>query len=240
MPEITNADTIKAWSDVPRELIEQFGEDGDATRRYLLNPIIFELLGNVKDKLILDAGCGQGYLARQFARRGAIVTGIEPAQAWYSHAAQKELAEPLGIRYRQEDLSIAQIGLDTFDYVIANMVLMDIPAYLPSLRNCIAALKPRGGLLISLLHPCFEESGAEWQKKGYVEVREYFREHEVKQTYGYFIHRSLSTYLNDLIREGCTLQKIIEPRLDEAVAQEHHYERYVHVPGHIVIYATRM
>src|SRR5258708_21894433 len=55
MPEITNADTIKAWSDVPRELIEQFGEDGDATRRYLLNSIIFELLGDVKNKLIRSA-----------------------------------------------------------------------------------------------------------------------------------------------------------------------------------------
>lgn len=240
MPELTNAEAIKAWSEVPRELVEGFGEEGDFTRRYLLNPVIFGLLGDIRDKHILDAGCGQGYLARRLAQRGAILTGVEPAQAWYGYALQKEREKPLGITYQQEDLAKVQLKPGSFDYVLANMVFMDIPDYLPALRNCIAALKSGGGLLFSLLHPCFEESGREWQKKGYVEVRDYFRAREVQQTYGYFMHRPLSTYLNNLIREGCRLQKIVEPQLDEAIAREHHAERYAHVPGYIVIYATKI
>jgi hypothetical protein len=63
--------------------------------------------------------------------------------------------------------------------------------------------------------------------------------HQVPQTYGYFFHRPLSTYLNDLIREGCTLQTIVEPQLDETIARAHQAERYAHVPGYIVIYATK-
>lgn len=240
MLEITNNDTINAWSNVSPEIVEQFGDEGDATRRYLLNPIIFELLGDVTGKRILDAGCGQGYLSRQLARRGAIVTGIEPAQPWYAYTVQREQTEPLGITYLQADLTTLQLASGVFDYAIANMVLMDIPNYLPALRNCIAALKQGGGLLLSLLHPCFEESGSEWHKKGYVEVREYLSEHAVQQTYGYFTHRPLSTYLNDMIREGCMLQRVIEPRLDEAIAREQDAERYVHVPGHIVIYASKL
>ncbi len=239
MDEITNADAVKAWSEVPQELIENFGDEGDATRRYLLNPVIFQLLGDVKGKHVLDAGCGQGYLSRQLARRGAIVTGVEPAQPWYRYALQREQREPLGISYLCEDLASAQLKSDLFDEVIASMVFMDIPDYLPALRNCVAALKPGGGLLISLLHPCFEEPGSEWQKKGYVEVREYFRARAVRQTCGYFIHRPLSTYLNDLIDQGCMLQKIIEPQLDEMIASEQRYERYAHVPGYIVIYAIK-
>lgn len=104
MPELTNSDAINAWANMPRELVEQFGDEGDATRRYLLNPAIFQLLGDVTGKRILDAGCGQGYLSRKLAQRGAIVTGVEPARPWYACATQREQAEPLGITYLQADL----------------------------------------------------------------------------------------------------------------------------------------
>jgi len=239
MSEITNADAIQAWSQIPSQIMEDFGDEGDFIRQHLLNPTTFSLLGDVTGKTILDAGCGQGYLSRLLARKGAIVMGIEPATQWYTHALQREQTEPLGITYLQEDLSAWIPTLNTFDYVIANMVFMDIPDYLSALHNCIAVLKTNGKLIFSLLHPCFEEPGSEWQKKGYVETRDYFQERVIKQTYGYFIHRPLSTYLNSVIQEGCTIQNVIEPQLDGTIAQQHHAERYWHVPGYIVICATK-
>ena len=78
MGKLTNEDVIKAWSKAPRELLENFG-DGDFARIHLLNPSILKLLGDVKGRKILDAGCGQGYLCRILARKGAIMTGIEPS-----------------------------------------------------------------------------------------------------------------------------------------------------------------
>lgn len=239
MVEITNADAIEAWSRLPREVVESFGDEGDFTRKYLLNPVIFDLVGDGSGKTILDAGCGQGYLSRLLARKGAIVTGVEPASPLCDYALQREHAEQLGITYLQEDLSTLSPMADMFDYVIANMVFMDIPDYLPALRNCISALKSNGGLIFSLLHPCFEESGSEWSKKHYVEVRDYFEERVVKQRYGYFVHRPLSFYLNSVIQEGCMLQKVIEPHLDDAIARQYDAERYGSVPGYIVIYATK-
>jgi hypothetical protein len=89
------------------------------------------------------------------------------------------------------------------------------------------------------LHPCFEEAGAAWKEKGYVEVRDYFRERAIKQTYGHFIHRPLGTYLNSVIAAGCTLQRIIEPQLEKTIAELHHAERYWSVPGYIIIFATK-
>lgn len=239
MAEITNLDAIKEWSSVSQETVESFGDEGDFTRRYLLNPVIFELLGDAAGKTILDAGCGQGYLSRLLAKKGALVTGIELSEPWYSYALKREQAEQLGIRYIQEDLSTWSALPNTFDYAIANMVFMDIPDYLPALRNCILSLKSLGGLIFSILHPCFEEPGSVWKTKGYVEVRDYFQERAVKQTYDHFIHRPLSTYLNSVIQEGCTVQRVIEPRLDEAIAQHYQAERYSHVPGYIVIYAIK-
>jgi 2-polyprenyl-3-methyl-5-hydroxy-6-metoxy-1,4-benzoquinol methylase len=237
--ELTNKDAIQAWSNMPRQIMENFGDEGDFIRLHLLNPVLFSLLGDVAGKTILDAGCGQAYLSRLLARKGAIVTGIEPGTQGYIYALQREQTEPLGISYLQEDLSAWKPKLNTFDYVIANMVFMDIPDYLSALHNCIAALKNNGKLIFSLLHPCFEEPGSEWQKKSYVEVRDYCQERVVKQTYGHFIHRPLSTYLNSVIQAGCSIQNVVEPQLDGTIAQQHHAERYWHVPGYIVICAMK-
>jgi 2-polyprenyl-3-methyl-5-hydroxy-6-metoxy-1,4-benzoquinol methylase len=237
--ELTNADIIKAYDDFPQQLIEWFGDEGDLTRQYLLNPALFALLGDVRDAAILDAGCGQGYLARLLAKRGACVTGIEPSDGFFSYALRREQHEQLGIDYLQADLSTWTPTLNTFDVVIANMVLMDIPDYELALANCVATLRAGGKLIFSILHPCFEEAGSLWKDKGYVAVRDYFEERAVKQTYGYFIHRPLSTYLNSVVRAGCIIQQVLEPQLDPAIAARHHAERYASVPGYLVIYATK-
>lgn len=240
MSEITNEDAINSWSQAPIEVIERFGDEGDFTRQYLLNQAIFACLGHVAGKCILDAGCGQGYLCRLLARKGAIVTGVEPAASFYHYATERERQEQLGITYIQADLSTLPVQQDMFDCVVANMVFMDIPDYQAAMYNCIAALKHRGIFVLSLVHPCFEESGSEWDRKGYVAVREYLRDFAVQQNYSYLFHRPLSAYINFLIQEGCTLRAMIEPRLDESVAQQDaRLDRYVHVPGYVVIHAAR-
>jgi 2-polyprenyl-3-methyl-5-hydroxy-6-metoxy-1,4-benzoquinol methylase len=237
--DLTNADSINAYANVPQHVIEGFGDAGDLTRQYLLNPALFDLLGDVCDTRILDAGCGQGYLARLLAKRGASVTGLEPSEAFYRYTLRREQAEQLGIHYLQADLSTWMPRPNTFHAVIANMVLMDIPDYEPALRNCITALRPTGKLIVSILHPCFEETGSAWKDKGYVAVREYFQERTTAQTYGFFIHRPLSTYLNSIVRAGCMIQEVREPQLEPAIAARYGAERYASVPGYLVICATK-
>lgn len=239
MEQVSNADVIRSWGKASQESVKSFGDEGDFTRKYLLNDAIFALLGDVQGKRILDAGCGQGYLARLLAKRGAQVTGVEPAEAWYRYALEREKTEQLGIIYQQADLSSWTGTDETFDYVIANMVFMDIPDLQPALHNCVQALKHRGRLIFSLLHPCFEETGAAWKEKGYVEIRDYFQERAVKQSFGYFIHRPLSAYLNSVIQAGCAIEHVIEPQLDEAIARQHDAERYWRVPGYVVISASK-
>ncbi len=240
MPEISNSDIINEWTQVPQELVESFGGDGDFTRQHLLNPAIFSCLGDVAGRRILDAGCGQGYLCRLLARKGAIVTGVEPAEPFYCYAVEREQQEKLGITYLQQDLSALQNLQNAFDCAIANMVFMDIPDYQAAMRNCIAAIKSKGSFIFSLVHPCFEEASSEWVKKGYVEVREYFKEYITRQSFGYLFHRPLSAYINFVIQEGCIVQTMLEPQLSEELAQQGTAaERYVHVPRYVVIHAVR-
>lgn len=240
MKEISNSEAIKAWSNAPREIIEHFGNEGDSARQYLLNPTIFSLLGDVSGKHILDAGCGQGYLSRLLAKKGAIVTGVEPATGMYEYAVQREQAEPLGIHYLQQDVSLLDSFQHYFDFVVANMVFMDIPAYEAAIHNCIVALKCGGRLIFSILHPCFDDPEADWDAKGYVEVREYFQQRAIQQSIGYFFHRPLSSYLNLVIRAGCSIQQVIEPQLDLETARRIGHERNVHVPNFIVVDAVKL
>ena len=240
-PDITNQQAIAAWSTAPQGLPENFGDEGDFARQHLLNPALFALLGDVAGKHILDAGCGQGYLCRLLARRGAIVTGVEPAAQWCSYAVEREQQQPLGITYLQEDLSSLQDAQYRFDCVVANMVFMDIPDYKAAMHNCIAALKSGGNFVFSLLHPCFEEPASEWARKSSVEVREYLQEYTMPQNYAYLFHRPLSAYINFLIEEGCFLRKILEPQLGADIArQDALAERSLHVPQFVVIRAERL
>src|SRR5690349_11351644 len=113
----SNDEVIAAWASAAGEAAN-FGEEGDFGRKHLLNPTIFALLGDVTGRRILDAGCGQGYLSRMLARRGAIVSGVEPAEGWFHYSLARETVEPLGITYLQRDLS-ALTGLEhRFDAVV--------------------------------------------------------------------------------------------------------------------------
>jgi 2-polyprenyl-3-methyl-5-hydroxy-6-metoxy-1,4-benzoquinol methylase len=245
MNEPTNQDNIQAWSNFSRDMIDAFGDEGDPSHRYLLNPAIFELVGNVANRTILEAGCGTGYLCRIFARQGAQVTGIEPASSFFEYATEREQAAPLGIRYLQQDLSTCTLSQAAFDIVVANMVFMDIPDYQPAMRNCIRALKTGGRLVFSLLHPCFDEMDKpDFEKgyatKGYIRIDEYLHEFSVQQKFGHYIHRPLSEYMNLVIDEGCAIGKVIEPTLtDEGLAVLGENNRNVHIPNFIVISASK-
>lgn len=245
---ITNNDIIAAWGNAPQKAAERHGDEGDFARQHLLNPALFSLIGDVRGKKILDAGCGQGYLCRMLAQQGAIMTGIEPADVWYRYCMEREQREPRGITYMQRDLSTLDDTpnmptlFNSFDIVVANMVFMDIPDYKKAMHNCISSLKHGGDFIFSITHPCFEEPSSEWDKKGYVEVRDYSREYAIKTGYAYTFHRPLSTYLNLLVDEGCVFQRMIEPRLNEEVMRQYgqQHARNVFVPQFVVVQAKAM
>src|SRR5438034_5050338 len=66
---------------------------------------LFRLLGPVAGRDVLDVACGHGRIARELARRGARVVGVDISAALIGKAERAERAEPLGIRYRRADIS---------------------------------------------------------------------------------------------------------------------------------------
>src|ERR1700716_2886397 len=75
----TNEAAIRRWDNsVTRQAMAANAKDGDFAKRHLANPALLRLLGEVRGRRVLDAGCGDGYFSRMLAERGARVVGVEP------------------------------------------------------------------------------------------------------------------------------------------------------------------
>ena len=235
----TNAEMIQQWASIPDSVVAAFGDEGDFARKYLLNPALFNLLGDVTNKQILDVGCGNGYLCRLLRQRGAKVTGLEPASSLFRYAQRREEDKPLGIDYIQADLSTWR-DPRRFDMVIANMVLMDIPDFEGAMDSCFFHLHRGGRLLFSITHPCFEASDSEFRAKGYIEVKEYFQHYRIEQAWGNRFHRPLSYYFEAILSRGGRIEAVIEPKLDEIHAEHRmEKERNLHVPSFIIFEVSK-
>lgn len=146
-------------------------------------------MGSVENKKVLDAGCGEGYLSRMIAKAGASVTGVDYSQNMIQRATSKS----------PEDLKI------TFRH-----------------GNCEEL--SGGTFIFSILHPCFVTPGSGWVKsdtgeKLYWKVDNYFFEGTYNQNFPIdqeekflIFHRTLSSYVNTIVRAGFQIEEIIEPK----------------------------
>src|SRR5262245_57991793 len=114
---------------------------GSAMARFL------DVVGAVSGLTVLDAGCGQGYLSRILAQRGANVTGIDISPRLVEIGRAKD---PDGsIPYQVADLSQPLPEYQAhFDLVVSYFVLNDVYDYQGFLATLSAALKPGGRLVI--------------------------------------------------------------------------------------------
>lgn len=241
----TNKAVIDRWAAVPYGVLAGMADDGDFSKRHLVNPVLLRMLGDVGGRRVLDAGCGNGYLSRMLARRGARVTGVEPADALFEFAVHSEEAEPLGVRYLRADLCelagpspVAGLG-GPFDAVVASMVLSAVPDWAGAMGACVAQLRPGGRFIFSVNHPCFEQLAASWREHGAYQVSEYLAEYEIEQRYGPYFHRPVSAYLNEVISLGCRIAEMAEPGLDPQIAAQHTggSHPYTHLPNFLIVAA---
>jgi SAM-dependent methyltransferase len=119
-------------------------------RRWIEEPTLFKLLGDLRGKRILDLACGEGFYTRKMKRRGAgYILGVDVSPKMIELAVAQERDEPLGCEYRVAD--VATLGkLGDFDLVVAVYLLNYAKTAEELARFCeaIAAnLKPGGSFV---------------------------------------------------------------------------------------------
>jgi 2-polyprenyl-3-methyl-5-hydroxy-6-metoxy-1,4-benzoquinol methylase len=181
---------------------------------------LLELLPDPEGLRVLDVACGEGRLARELARRGAKVVGIDISSAQLELARAAETEEPLGVEYFEADVtSPGVLGDDRFGLVTCHFGLSDIDDLSAAIANVARLLKPGAPFLFSIVHPCFpgwgDDAPSSWPPgESYFSERWWRAQNTGLRGKVGSTHRMLATYLNTLIDNGLTIDRVLEPRPD--------------------------
>lgn len=192
-----------------RERDQQDGSNELGHDRFGILPYLLDLLGDLSGQTVLDAGCGDGYLARVLAARGAHITGMDLSP---SLIAQARARDPHGaITYHCADLSQPQPEYAAaFDAVASYLVLNDVANYQGFIATLAAVLKPGGQLVLALNNPYSAVIRSH--------VSDYFASGTITPYRGlwavgikvYHYHRTLEQYLDSFFAAGLCLTKLTD------------------------------
>jgi SAM-dependent methyltransferase len=189
---------------------------------------LLEHLGPVKGRRVLDLACGHGTIARELARRGANVVGVDLSSALLEVARHSEETELLGVDYLHADVADPDLltGSEPFDVVVCSFGLSDIDDLGATIGNVARILTAGGMFAFSILHPCFP--GVDQVSGSWPVDRTYYDEgwrlaggelSWIRRAVG-ANHRMVSTYFNALAGNGLVVERVTEPPPDEDWARD--------------------
>lgn len=179
------------------------------------------MLPDFKDKRVLDLGCGFGWHCRYAVENGArSVIGIDISQKMLSEAKSK--TKYGNIEYICMPIEDIDFPEESFDVVISSLALHYVKSFEDVLVRVYKCLSKGGDFVFSVEHPIFTAQGPQdwyYDGKGNIlhwPVDHYFTEgirnakflgEEVIK-----YHRTLTTYLNSLIKLGFEITGVVEPK----------------------------
>ena len=205
------------WDEHAQWWIDGFTNGADPEYVEQIIPLaVEELVGRHK---VLDLGCGDGQIARALAAQGSDVLGVDPTQLHIDIAIERGG----GPRYLLGGATDIPADDNSFDAVVACLVFEHIDQMDESMTEVARVLKPEGQFSFFLNHPLLQTPGSGWIDDHIIDPPEqYWRigpylvetesiEEVEKDVYIRFIHRPLSRYVNALIANGMTLERMVEP-----------------------------
>ena len=205
------------WTDSADAWLNSLGDEGDFSRRWVLDAPMLERALAPRPSRALDVGCGEGRFCRMLQNHGVDTVGIDPTPALLARA---KALDPAG-DYREGRGETLEFEDASFDLVVSYLTLIDIPDIRAAIPEMVRVLKPGGQLLIANLtsfntaglgglgwirtpngKPAFAldrylEERAEWITWADIKIRNH--------------HRPLETYMSLLLGEGLILKHFAEP-----------------------------
>ena len=155
---IDSSDAYETWEQNSEEWITRMQVDmaGDSNRRFIIDPALWSLLGDVRGLSVLDAGCGNGYLTRELATKGANAVGVDYSNTFIEYCQQIEVKKNQGCTfYKASITAMTDIESNAFDIVVSNIVMVDILDYFAAFKEIARVLKDDGRFIWSNVHPVF-------------------------------------------------------------------------------------
>lgn len=179
------------------------------------------LLPNFQGKRVLDLGCGFGWHCRFAVENGAeSVVGIDISQKMLSEAREKTKYE--NIRYIRMPIEDIDFPGGSFDIVISSLAFHYINSFENIISKVSKCLVTGGDFVFSVEHPIFTAQGPQdwcYDNHGNIlhwPVDRYFNEGVRKSMFlGEEVikyHKTLTTYINSLIKSGFEITGLVEPK----------------------------
>jgi SAM-dependent methyltransferase len=216
-----NPEFFESYSNMPRS-IDGLDEAGEwhAFR---------SLLPDLRDKWVLDLGCGFGWHCRYArARQARSVVGVDLSEKMLARARQS--TDDPAIEYRHSAIEDIDLPAEAFDVVISSLALHHIERFDRVCENVYRWLKPEGAFVLSVEHPMVTARAAQdwhygpkgerlhwpvddYQQEGLRHAR-WLGSEVVKY------HRTVATYVNALIASGLHVTRLLEPEPPAAMVAE--------------------
>jgi 2-polyprenyl-3-methyl-5-hydroxy-6-metoxy-1,4-benzoquinol methylase len=191
-------------------------------RTHLITQAMEQLLPELLDKRVLDAGCGNGYFTNWLKNKGARAEGVD---------GSSEMVRIAKSTYPDMDFKVADLtqtmphASGEYDFIVANMLLMHMDNVGTFLSESYRLLKPEGKLIVSVLHPCFNEPTSQLYKSIFMKLT---GKNPGTFAYDYYIgatgryeahmktklthyHRTLETYSEKFNEAGFAISSMMEP-----------------------------
>lgn len=204
-------------------------------------PQLFQLIGDVKDKTILDLGCGAGGSAKKLIELGAKkVLGIDISNKMIE-TAKKTNSDP-NINYKVMSMNEIEKIEEKFDLVVSSLAIHYIKDYNGLCKKVYNLLKDDGKFIFSHGHPMdsapiFENLPERFviiNNKKYFLLSDY--NNEGKRISTWFVdgvetyHRNMEHLVNGLIDAGFTLEKLLESYATDEIIKIK--PKYIEQNGH--------
>ena len=215
-PTSTQKQKNTSWENVADWYDKLLGGEGTYQKELIL-PNLLRLMDIRRGSAVLDLACGPGFFAREFAARGATVTGVDASTALIAIAKKNVVPGSSATFHTAPADALPFIKNGTIDKAAIVLALQNIENVAAALRECARTIKKGGELYIVLNHPAFRVPKAsswgwdEKEKMQYRRVDRYLSELKVliqmhpgdkPNQYTTSFHRPLQYYFKALNKEG--------------------------------------
>ncbi|WEG14478.1 class I SAM-dependent methyltransferase [Pullulanibacillus sp. KACC 23026] len=188
----------------------------DSPNKAIESPIIFELIGDFKNKTFLDLGCGDASFGKELLKQGAgFYNGIEGSEKMVK-AAELNLAKENGTIHH-ETMESYSYPANQYDMVTSRFAIHYVSDIDILFRNVHKTLKDNGKFVFSVQHPLTTSSFLSKQtgdRRGNWIVDDYFLEGVRKEPWINQMvvkyHRSIERYFKALTEAGFSVVDLRE------------------------------
>lgn len=206
------------------------------------------LLPDFEDKNVLDLGCGFGWHCRYANEEGArSVIGVDISEKMIEEA--KNMTDDPHITYLQSPIEDVNFTDGSFDVVISSLAFHYIESFDTVCQSVYRCLKTGGTFVFSVEHPIFtsrseqdwiyddESNPLYWPIDHYnVESK---RDTQFLESTVTKYHRTLSTYINQLIQAGFTIESVKETLPPDEIIGRPEMKDEVRRPMFLMILVTK-